>query len=79
MKMTIDEFMRDPSKALEAVERNEPVTLTRDGRDFARVVPARERRSLMDHPAFGMWADREDMADPVEYIRKLRRGRFDDL
>lgn len=25
---------------------------------------------------FGMWADREDMADSVEYVRKLRREQW---
>lgn len=31
---------------------------------------------LREEPFFGMWADREDMADPVEYIRKLRREQW---
>jgi hypothetical protein len=29
-----------------------------------------------DHPFVGMWKDREDMADPVAYIRKLRQPRY---
>jgi hypothetical protein len=29
-----------------------------------------------DFPAFGMWADREDMKDPVAWVRELRRPRF---
>ena len=39
--------------------------------DFERRVKASE------HPAKGMWADREDMKDPTEYVRKLRQGRFE--
>lgn len=27
-------------------------------------------------PAVGMWADREDMVDSVEYIRKLRKEQW---
>lgn len=27
---------------------------------------------LRDDPAIGMWADREDMKDPVEWVRNLR-------
>ncbi|MDR3177038.1 MAG: type II toxin-antitoxin system RelB/DinJ family antitoxin [Desulfovibrio sp.] len=28
-----------------------------------------------NHPAFGMWADREDMTDPSAWIRKQRSAR----
>lgn len=29
-----------------------------------------------DNPLFGMWADREDMADVPAYIRAIRASRF---
>lgn len=29
-----------------------------------------------DDPAFGIWRDREDMADVEAYVRKLRAPRF---
>ena len=29
-------------------------------------------------PLFGMWRDREDMADVAGYVRKLRASRFND-
>ena len=29
-----------------------------------------------DNPAFGMWRDREDMADVAAYIRRIRAPRF---
>ena len=31
---------------------------------------------LTDDPLFGMWRDREDMADVTAYVRKLRAPRF---
>jgi hypothetical protein len=31
-----------------------------------------------DDPLFGMWRDREDMADVAGYLRKLRASRFND-
>ncbi len=31
---------------------------------------------VTDDPAFGMWRDREDMADVPAYVRKLREPRF---
>jgi len=31
------------------------------------------KRTVAQHPAFGIWADREDIQDPVKFARELRR------
>lgn len=31
---------------------------------------------VTDDPAFGIWRDREDMADVAAYVRKLRAPRY---
>jgi hypothetical protein len=31
------------------------------------------KRSLAQHPAFGIWADREEIEDTVKFARELRR------
>jgi len=36
-------------------------------------VPAGKPRSIGTTPFAGLWKDREDMADSVEYIDRLRR------
>jgi predicted DNA-binding antitoxin AbrB/MazE fold protein len=36
-------------------------------------TPATRLPSIGDSPFAGMWKDREDMADSVEYINRLRR------
>jgi len=81
MKATVLDMRRDPRKILDAINRNEVVTLTNRGNAVARIEPIRksERPSMKDQEAFGMWADRSDMADPVAYVRALRKGRFDAL
>ena len=81
MKATLLDMRRNPKKILEAIERNERVTLTNRGKAVARIEPLRnsERPSMKDQEAFGMWADRSDMADPAAYVRTLRKGRFGDL
>ncbi len=38
-----------------------------------------EPMRVEDHPAFGMWADREDMKDPSAWVRKIRAPRYDRL
>jgi len=42
-------------------------------------TPAKEQASeefVTDDPAFGIWRDREDMADVDAYVRKLRAPRY---
>ena len=46
----------------------------RVGREAA---PARKRSTdLKDRPAFGTWADREDMKDVHAWLRKIRTPRY---
>jgi hypothetical protein len=33
-------------------------------------------KSFADDPLFGMWRDREDMADVASYVRNIRADRF---
>lgn len=49
---------------------------------IAEVHPPREkteekkqRSSLKDHPAYGMWADRKDFKDGADYVNKIRQYR----
>jgi hypothetical protein len=34
--------------------------------------------ALEKNPMFGMWRDREDMADVPAYVRSIRASRFND-
>jgi prevent-host-death family protein len=79
MKATVLDMRRNPKKILDAIARNETVTLSHRGKPLARIEPIEDSRrcSAADHPAFGMWADRTDMLDPSAQVRELRRGRFD--
>ncbi len=77
MKATVLDMRRNPKKILDAIERNETVTLTNRGKSVARIEPIRnaERPRVEDLDIFGMWADREEMSDPVAYVRSCRNGR----
>lgn len=78
MQVTMLEMRRHPKKILDAMARHETVMLTYRGKPVARIEPI-EAVGEIDasaHPAFGMWADRADMADPADYVRSLRKGRF---
>ena len=40
----------------------------------AQAAPA--EAFVTDDPAFGIWRDREDMADVAAYVRKIRQPRY---
>lgn len=79
MKATVLDMRRNPKKILEAVARNEAVTLSHRGKALAVIEPIKKPGGARasEHPAFGMWASRSEMADPGAYVRALRKGRQD--
>ena len=82
MRATIVDLRYRMKDVLKAVERGETVTVTYRGKPKARIVPISEKPKslkMTEHPAFGMWKDREDMKDPAAWVRKLRQGRRFDL
>jgi len=40
---------------------------------------SKEPMRVENHPAFGIWANREDMKDPSAWVRKIRAPRYDRL
>jgi hypothetical protein len=48
---------------------------------MAKPKPERRKKvkDLLDYPAVGMWADREDMKDPSAWLREIRAPRYDRL
>lgn len=53
-----------------------------DARVTVRIAPETqtaaqdEPQFTTDDPAFGIWRDREDMADAAAYVRKIRSPRY---
>ncbi|MEZ5451973.1 MAG: DUF2281 domain-containing protein [Thiothrix sp.] len=42
----------------------------------AAKTPQQRKPRWSETPLYGLWQDREDMADPAAYVRQLRRPRF---
>ncbi len=81
MKATFVELRKKSSQIIRSLERNESVTVFYRGKANAIMRPisaddTTTRCSALTHPAFGLWADRTDQADPVRYVQTLRQGRF---
>ncbi len=85
MKATVLDLRRRMPEVLQALDRNEEVTILYRGKAKAVLVPAQGAeetaapKQVTDHPAFGMWQDANESADVAQHVRSLRRGRFNDL
>jgi len=79
MKASILDFRRRMKDILQALDRNETVTILYRGKKKGMILPAglekREAKPIASHPAFGMWRDRKDMNDVRAVMRKMREGR----
>ncbi len=79
MEASVLDLRKKMKEVMSAIDRRERVTLTHRGRRRAVIVPLDEKKSgrvkTADLPAFGMWADRADMTDPVAYVNELRKPR----
>lgn len=65
-----------PEKWRAKLTRAGGATVTVRIEEEVQAAPAEE--FVTDDPLFGMWRDREDMADVAGYVRKLRASRFND-
>lgn len=53
-----------------------PETLVTVRIEAEGAAQAQDEAAFADDPLFGMWRDREDMADVAGYIRRIRAPRF---
>ena len=79
MNATMLDFRNRMAEIQGAISRRERVTVTSHGRPWAVIVAWQDAKpqtpSARDCAAAGMWADREDLADPLEYVRGIRAKR----
>jgi hypothetical protein len=72
MNATFSDFSERPAAILEALARNESVTLTHDGEVKGILKPAAKNADAFEEfPAVGMWADME--GDATELVSEWRK------
>ncbi len=83
MKANLLDLRRRPGEILKALDQNEPVALYYRGRKkgviYSAAKPKPGPREIKQHPAFGLWKDRKDLADVERAIDEWRKERFRDL
>jgi len=79
MEASVLDFRKNMREVMSAISRHEHITLTYRGRVCAEIVPAGATKAKQvkaaDLPAFGLWAERDELAEPVSYVEQLRRPR----
>ncbi len=82
MQASFVDLRKKSGEIIRALNRNEAVTVLYRGQPKAIMRPINDESEkpplkAADHPAFGMWADREDLSDVSAHVRNLRKGRHD--
>jgi antitoxin (DNA-binding transcriptional repressor) of toxin-antitoxin stability system len=77
MEITTKQLRIQPEKILAHVNKGHEITLTHQGKVFAKIVPCNAENSQpnVDNELFGLWKDHDDIDDVDQYVRKMRRGR----
>ena len=78
MNISLSTLSRRRETVLEALRRNQDISVSHQGAVVAVLrapTSGAARERMMQTPAFGMWADRDDMDDPNEWRRALRQKR----
>jgi prevent-host-death family protein len=78
MVVTAKQLRLSTSRILKKVQHVGSLTVTLRGKPVARLTALNPKRPMRveDHPAFGIWANREDMQDVRAWLKKLRTPRY---
>jgi len=74
--LVLDEFADVSEEEPDRRKDLAPILETVRIEEEAQATPAED--FVTDDPLFGMWRDREDMADVEGYVRSIRASRFND-
>ena len=78
MVVTAKQLRLKTSEVLKKVQQVGSITITLRGKPVAKLTALDGKKPMRaaDHPAFGMWADREDMKDVHAWLKKIRTPRY---
>ena len=77
MNASVLDLRRKMSDVLRALEANESVTILHRGKEKGVIHPTGRKSNILSvaqHPAFGMWKERNDLRDVRRAVRMRKRG-----
>ena len=80
MKASVLDLRRKTKEIMQALDRNEPVTILYRGKERGILIPPLRpcsgTSSAREHPAFGMWRKNPRVRKVRAAVKKMRRRRF---
>jgi len=78
MKATAKDLRFHSKEILDTVSRGEEVIITFRGKPQAKLIPIENEKQENDVTStlFGIWKDNHSIADVTDYVRHIRKGRF---
>ncbi len=78
MQATAKDLRFHAKELLESVLRGEEIIITYRGKPRAKLIPLKQTKinKSNKNELFGIWKDRNDMDNVNDYIRDIRKGRF---
>ena len=79
MQATAKDLRFHSKELLNTVSRGEEVVITYRGKPCAKLVPIdnEEKTTAQPNDLFGIWKNNDKTEDVENYIRTVRKGRFD--
>ena len=79
MEITTKQLRLAPGRIMSQISNGQEITITYRGKPRAKIIPINAGRiPVLQEPEnelFGIWKDREDMANVEQYVRNIRKGR----
>ncbi len=76
MQTTAKDLRFHTKELLETVTRGEEVIITYRGKATAKLVPI-DSEEIYEDELFGIWSNDAESVNVNQYLRELRKGRFD--
>ncbi len=78
MQATAKDLRFHSTELLNTVKRGEEVIITYRGKPCAKLVPIVEEKTqhITPNELFGIWNDNKQTEDVENYVRNIRKGRF---
>jgi len=78
MVITVQQLKTQSGRIFGNVRNGQEMTISYKGRICAKIVPFNvdfANNNNADNELFGIWKDRDDMSDPSQYVRQIRKAR----
>ena len=82
MQITTKQLRMQPGRIISQINNGQDITITYRGKPRAKIIAITKKNTISaensDDELFGLWKNRNDFVNVEQYIRKIRKGRYND-